>query len=185
MLRASETEDHPAFRAEDAPPETEPLTAAEVAALARPEHRLRVLVYADRVNRGQGVAMSLALSHARAGLVAQMESDDERGPEVNKGTTPLCATSPAFYINRVSRPAADDGPHKPLRYEGRVRPNDRQAGGRARLGCGQLRGRAGGLAQVQRHGAVRGLAERWAGELLSLLMLRPRPAPRSAGNFDG
>ena len=37
-----------------------------------------VLTYRDRINRGQGAAMSLSFSHCHAPLVAQMESDDER-----------------------------------------------------------------------------------------------------------
>eukprot|EP01050_Picozoa_sp_SAG11_P022081 SAG11_NODE_4077_length_2075_cov_3.279352_1_plen_263_part_00 len=77
-LRASEIEDHPSFKPEQAPAEQRQLSAAEVAAAARPEHRLRVLAYSDRINRGQGAAMSLALSRARAELIGQMESDDER-----------------------------------------------------------------------------------------------------------
>ena len=80
QLRAPEAEDHPSFKPEQAPVERPPLPATEVAALARPEHRLRVLVYADGQNRGQGAAMSLALSRARALLIGQMESDDERSP---------------------------------------------------------------------------------------------------------
>ena len=78
-LRASETEDHPSFGA--APElEQQPLSVAAVVATCRPEHRVRLLRYRDGANRGQGAAMSLALSVARAPFVAQMESDDERAP---------------------------------------------------------------------------------------------------------
>lgn len=77
-LRASEGADHPSFAGTMEPAWQEPLSAAAVAAAARPEHRLRVLRRADGANRGQGAAMSLALAHARSGLIAQMESDDER-----------------------------------------------------------------------------------------------------------
>ena len=79
-LRASEAADHPSFAAAAAarPAPLEPPSVAEVAAACRPEHSLRVLRYADGANRGQGAAMSLALSRARGALVAQMESDDER-----------------------------------------------------------------------------------------------------------
>ena len=79
-LRAPETEDHPSFDAAQPGVDQRPLSAAEVAAASRPEHRLRVLRYRDGANRGQGAAMSLALAHARAPLLAQMESDDERRP---------------------------------------------------------------------------------------------------------
>ena len=67
-LRAAETADHPSFAASEAPETQEPLSVREVAAACRPEHRLRLLRHADGVNRGQGHAMSLALSHASAGL---------------------------------------------------------------------------------------------------------------------
>ena len=78
-LRAPETADHPSFASAEAPEgAATPLSVAQVAAACRPEHRLRVLRHVDGANRGQGHAMSLALRHARAGLVAQMESDDER-----------------------------------------------------------------------------------------------------------
>ena len=77
-LRAAETADHPSFAASEAPQAQQPLSVRQVAAACRPEHRLRVLRHGDGVIRGQGHAMSLALSHARAELIAQMESDDER-----------------------------------------------------------------------------------------------------------
>ena len=78
-MRALEGVDHPSFAgAKIAPEKCEPLSAAEVATAARPEHRLRLLRRADGSNRGQGAAMTLALQHARASLIAQMESDDER-----------------------------------------------------------------------------------------------------------
>ena len=78
-MRALEGVDHPSFAgATIAPEKCEPLSAAEVAMAARPEHRLRLLRRADGRNRGQGAAMTLALQHARASLIAQMESDDER-----------------------------------------------------------------------------------------------------------
>lgn len=78
-MRALEGVDHPSFAGATITPEKcEPLSAAEVARAARPEHRLRLLRRADGRNRGQGAAMTLALQHARASLIAQMESDDER-----------------------------------------------------------------------------------------------------------
>ena len=77
-LRAEETADHPSFASADAPASHAPLSVAQVAAACRPEHRLLLLRHADGVNRGQGHAMSLALSRAHAALIAQMESDDER-----------------------------------------------------------------------------------------------------------
>ncbi len=79
-LRAEETVDHPTFAAEEAPPDEEMPSVAEVAAACRPEHTLRVLRYSDGINRGQGAAMSLALARATAPLIAQHESDDERRP---------------------------------------------------------------------------------------------------------
>jgi len=84
-LRAPETCDHPSFAAGHVAAgdgagggeeDTAPLTAMEVAALCRAEHRLVVLYY--ETNCGQGAAMSLALSRCRGNLIAQMESDDER-----------------------------------------------------------------------------------------------------------
>lgn len=80
-LRAAEGVDHPSFDGSAEHPRREALSAAEVAASTRREHRLRLLRYSDGLNRGQGAAMSLALRHARAGLIAQMESDDERPAE--------------------------------------------------------------------------------------------------------
>ena len=80
-MRAAEGVDHPSFSGAAAPPMQAPLSAGEVASAARPEHRLRLLRRADRSNRGQGAAMTLALRHARAELIAQMESDDERSDE--------------------------------------------------------------------------------------------------------
>ena len=82
-LRAAETQDHPSFEEADEPEELKnlranPVTVADVAAACRPEHKLRVLSWADGVNRGQGAAMTLCLSLATAPLLAQMESDDER-----------------------------------------------------------------------------------------------------------
>lgn len=82
-LRAAETQDHPSFQEADEPEELKnlranPVTVADVAAACRPEHHLRVLSWADGVNRGQGASMTLCLSRATAPLLAQMESDDER-----------------------------------------------------------------------------------------------------------
>ena len=83
-LRAPETEDHCSFAdghvavttSASALATTRIPSAAEVATSCRPEHTLLVLHYAQ--NRGQGAAMSLALSRCRAPVIAQMESDDER-----------------------------------------------------------------------------------------------------------
>eukprot|EP01052_Picozoa_sp_SAG31_P036370 SAG31_NODE_4528_length_3162_cov_5.936990_1_plen_570_part_00 len=82
-LRAAEDEDHPSFKPEHVPTDGRhvALSAAEVAEVAQKQgHVMRVLKYSDGRNRGQGAAMSLALSRARAPLIAQMESDDERSP---------------------------------------------------------------------------------------------------------
>ena len=77
LAHPSTTEaDHPNFGA--APADVAPLSPAAVAAARRREHRFVAVRYADGKNRGQGAAMSLALAHARAGLVAQMEADDAR-----------------------------------------------------------------------------------------------------------
>ena len=82
-LRAAETADHPSFKDQDEPDDLrclreDPVTAAQVAAACRPEHRLTVLRWADGVNRGQGAAMSACLSRVSTPFLAQMESDDER-----------------------------------------------------------------------------------------------------------
>lgn len=82
-LRAAETEDHPSFEQAEEPEElknlrTNPVTAEDVAGASRTEHRLLVLSWGDGVNRGQGAAMTACLARARAPLIAQMESDDER-----------------------------------------------------------------------------------------------------------
>jgi len=55
-----------------------PLTVEAVLRTARPQHRLRVLSFADGVNRGQGAAMTLALHRSSHPLIGHMESDDER-----------------------------------------------------------------------------------------------------------
>jgi glycosyltransferase involved in cell wall biosynthesis len=55
-----------------------PLTVDAVLQTARPQHRLRVLSFADGVNRGQGAAMTLALHCSSHHLIGHMESDDER-----------------------------------------------------------------------------------------------------------
>jgi len=84
-LRQPEDADHPSFAAAGPPGElvgegqqllVEPLSAADVAACARPEHALRVLRYADGKNRGQGAAMSLALSmlDERSPFIAQVKN---------------------------------------------------------------------------------------------------------------
>jgi len=82
-LRAAETADHPSFRDQEEPEDLRrlrehPVTAAQVAAACRPEHRLTVLRWADGVNRGQGAAMTACLSRVSTPFLAQMESDDER-----------------------------------------------------------------------------------------------------------
>jgi hypothetical protein len=82
-LRAEETSDHPSFSECTIPNEVQqlyekPLTAADIFPHCRKEHILTVLAYKDRINRGQGSAMTICLQHCRAELVAQMESDDER-----------------------------------------------------------------------------------------------------------
>ena len=82
-LRAAETADHPSFKGQEEPEDVRqlrenPVTAEQVAAACRPEHRLRVLKWKDGVNRGQGAAMTLCLSRVKSPYIAQMESDDER-----------------------------------------------------------------------------------------------------------
>mmetsp|Transcript_13330 Transcript_13330/g.43464 ORF Transcript_13330/g.43464 Transcript_13330/m.43464 type:complete len:432 (+) Transcript_13330:1646-2941(+) len=55
------------------------LSATEVAkSRRRPDTAVKIVRYADRRNRGQGAAMSLALAHAEGRFVAQMEADDAR-----------------------------------------------------------------------------------------------------------
>ncbi|KAJ1453652.1 hypothetical protein M885DRAFT_618849 [Pelagophyceae sp. CCMP2097] len=77
--RANEDEDHPLFKSDEpAAPAAEALSPSEAAKSCRPEHLLRVVRYADKANRGQGAAMSLALKRSQAPFVAQMESDDSR-----------------------------------------------------------------------------------------------------------
>jgi glycosyltransferase involved in cell wall biosynthesis len=80
-LRAPEGVDHPSFASassEQEQPLPTPLDVVDVARASQPMHRLRLVRHADGCNRGQGAAMSLALRHASAPLIAQMESDDER-----------------------------------------------------------------------------------------------------------
>jgi glycosyltransferase involved in cell wall biosynthesis len=82
-LRAEETSDHPSFSEDRIPDDVQqlhekPLRAADILPHCRKEHTLTVLTYKDRINRGQGSAMTICLQHCRAPLVAQMESDDER-----------------------------------------------------------------------------------------------------------
>jgi len=82
-LRAAESADHPSFKDQDEPEDVRllrenPMTAAQVAAACRPEHRLRVLTWRDGVNRGQGAAMTICLTRVKTPFLAQMESDDER-----------------------------------------------------------------------------------------------------------
>eukprot|EP00961_Rhodomonas_salina_P051067 685370-Rhodomonas_salina.1 len=69
-LRAPETADHHTFKDEDEPEDVKrlrenPVTAADVFAECRPEHRLLFLDWEDGVNRGQGAAMSLCLCVSR------------------------------------------------------------------------------------------------------------------------
>ncbi|EKX52328.1 hypothetical protein GUITHDRAFT_157129 [Guillardia theta CCMP2712] len=83
QLRAAEEEDHPSFTHQEEPEDvkqlrTRPVTAEEVAASSLKEHSLKVLTWKDGVNRGQGAAMSIALSKVNTKYLAQMESDDER-----------------------------------------------------------------------------------------------------------
>jgi glycosyltransferase involved in cell wall biosynthesis len=82
-LRAEETSDHPSFSDVPIPDEVQqlhekPLKAADILPHCRKEHTLTVVAYQDRINRGQGSAMTICLKHCHAALVAQMESDDER-----------------------------------------------------------------------------------------------------------
>ena len=70
--------------------------------------------------------MSLALSHARAELVAQMESDDERAsPAAFLTPTPTPTLTLTLPLTRCVARGLDD--------------DDRRAGGAPRLGRSELR----------------------------------------------
>src|SRR5690606_28086499 len=82
---------HPSFDEEEEPEEhtmmrANPLTPAQVAASCAEGTRLMVVACRESgsvvVNRGQGAALTTALSfaHPSCNYIAFMESDDERGP---------------------------------------------------------------------------------------------------------
>lgn len=76
-IAAAPAADREAFRNDEVSLDGYP-SVEDVAAAKRPEHSVKIVKYKDGANRGQGAAMSLALSVSTAPIIAQMEADDTR-----------------------------------------------------------------------------------------------------------